>query len=450
MREYNVNMALSKAQRYKNNLETQRSTEKKYNCLVGKYQSFRILSDYYFIAADGKREKCTKRDAEDTKLFNIINEIPVFYSTRIDEDFICWKNWLTIGNDEERYFYNSYPKPKLRYREIKDFEERIKNFSMDKIKNTVTFLRHLANGHEDKDVLVEILARMVQYPKLNTPIVLLMSGQGTGKTTFFESILKPIFGDAYKTIDDKSLSNHFNGFIEHPVLGCEESKDTRTINNIIKAISGSNYKVCEHKGKDATEIQITNHLFMVTNNTENPTKIEEDDRRFLVLEVPKIKEQNANLSNLIKKEMIDFFVFLATYDIDYRNDIGQMGWTREELATEAKNKIKDNAREINNEIRMVLYNAAQDNGGSVIFQLTALANFMHIDATLCKKALTELGMKPQTHRGRLFDFIKGSVTGLEDKVVKGWKFTPNEEDYEFINKLDNKDLQENETDKLPF
>ncbi|EFA77424.1 hypothetical protein PPL_12640 [Heterostelium album PN500] len=133
-------------------------------------------------------------------------------------------------------------------------------------------------------------------PKL---AIYLQSGQGTGKSIIIDFIRDHVLGESivFQSQDPSIVQpGSFNGPLAGKILISLEDLPTssagewnKTSNSIKHLITGSNIVIND---KFKTQVTIDNHLsFIITSNT-SAIKIEDDDRRYAILDVSNIFKNN--------------------------------------------------------------------------------------------------------------------------------------------------------------
>lgn len=199
------------------------------------------------------------------------------------------------------------------------------------------FIKHIwylsGKNNDVTEYLLNYFAHMLQYAgELPRTAILLKSEQGVGKSLFLEMFGEKILGERYilPTAELDHLIGRFPLISQKIMCVMDETngKDSFAGNDKIKNIITAKTLYCEKKGIDAQQIRNCNRMFFLSNN-ENPIKIEQSDRRFVVAECSSdIKNDIVYFKALIsafndKKKLIAFTQFLLSRDItewDSTND----------------------------------------------------------------------------------------------------------------------------------
>ena len=154
------------------------------------------------------------------------------------------------------------------------------------------FLDHLKaiTGNDERcyEYMIKYLAHMLQRPgeKIDIAIVI-RSVQGIGKNIFFDNFGKYIVGDKYflQTADIDKVIGRFNQNVNNIMVVMDEmsGKDGFSNSDVLKNLITSTDLNWERKGVDGVTILNLARYFFFSNG-ETPLKIEQTDRRFMVME----------------------------------------------------------------------------------------------------------------------------------------------------------------------
>lgn len=215
------------------------------------------------------------------------------------------------------------------------------------------FLEHIFG--EQLNLGLDYLQLLYLKPTQILPILLMVSSErGTGKTTFLRFV-KMIFGKNATFNSNNDFRSNFNSHWVNKLvvlvdeLLLDKNEDLETIKNISTA---GDYK-SESKGSNRREIEIFVKFLMCSNNESNPVIIPNEEIRFWVRKIPKIKYDNIYLREQMGKEIPHFLYFLLHRELSTRNE-SRMWFNPVLLETEALRKIKRfNTNKI--EIEMATY-----------------------------------------------------------------------------------------------
>jgi putative DNA primase/helicase len=196
-------------------------------------------------------------------------------------------------------------------------------------------------GNEEKsyNYFNKWLAWQLINPTSKLPTAIIFQGrQGSGKGTFTELILGQIFGDNAQEINQTHLESSFNEYLlgKQIIVANEvmHSDNRQTLPNVLKnLVTDAKITISRKFRKEIVGQNYTHWIFCT--NSDNPIKIEEDDRRYSVFYSEKLrqglgKELRENIDHEIK---------------EYINYLKELNPTFEEvsepLMTEAKSEIID-------------------------------------------------------------------------------------------------------------
>ena len=194
---------------------------------------------------------------------------------------------------------------------------------------TRRFLEHLFG--DMVEVIYDYLTILYVHPKQKLPILLLVSKQKqTGKTTFL-NYLCLIFKDNVAMLTNDALRSKFNSdWVQKLLVLIDETLLSRTEDSErLKAMSTAEHGTLESKGKDRHPIKTFYKFVMCSNNPDTPIWIEEDDDRYLVIDVPPLQ-----------KKIPAFIHFLLNRKMKYPEPQERMWFPMKELETPALRRIK--------------------------------------------------------------------------------------------------------------
>lgn len=187
---------------------------------------------------------------------------------------------------------------------------------------------HEKNADEVFRWVLSWLAYPLQKPgaKMQTALLFFGEKQGTGKSLFFEGIIKPIYGAAGATGGQHQLEATFTTWRSQKLFVVFEEilsrQDKYSHFGVIKhMITGRDSSITQKFKDDRTE---ANHLNCVMLSNEfQAVPIEPEDRRFLVVEarVHPGEELLEKIKALLDRGLIEaFYAFLLEYDVGTFNE----------------------------------------------------------------------------------------------------------------------------------
>ena len=193
-------------------------------------------------------------------------------------------------------------------------------------------LDHILGGDQQiRQHFINDLAYMVQKRQKLITTYLLQGVEGTGKGTFFDHIIRPLFGEDYTAQGDESrFINQFNSFLSGSVfvlineIHVDSNSGSRIMDKIKQAITDINVMV-EAKGQDV-QVNVRNVCtFLFATNKVFSVVLPPDDRRFNVAprQEQMVQRQPWWLPNFedvkatIQKELPSFVFYLKTHEINF-------------------------------------------------------------------------------------------------------------------------------------
>lgn len=191
------------------------------------------------------------------------------------------------------------------------------------------FFNHLcSNDKESLEYLIDWMAIAMDSTTRNLTTLVLIAKQGVGKGVFFESVLQQLFGEhnSVQLRGQDALESRFNqSFANKRIIFLDEVqlKDTKAMNRF-KMFANATMEI-EQKGKDPVYIKNWANTIIAANDLD-AIKLEQDDRRFSILQVTNnrleefcaqqdqyktVQELRANLENL--NNIKDLYNFLISH-----------------------------------------------------------------------------------------------------------------------------------------
>jgi len=166
------------------------------------------------------------------------------------------------------------------------------------------------------------LAYPLQHPgaKMKTALVV-FGGQGTGKSMLFEAVAK-IYGEYASIIGQTQIDSAYTGWTSRKLFVIADEvlsqRDARVIKNRLKSLITGDQIIIEEKYRQArTEQNCMNLVFLSNENT--PVVLEQDDRRFTVVEFQ--EKQSKDYYTALAKEIENggvegFLQYLLNYNLN--------------------------------------------------------------------------------------------------------------------------------------
>jgi hypothetical protein len=187
---------------------------------------------------------------------------------------------------------------------------------------------------------LDLVQIMFQKPTVRLPILCLVSRENeTGKSTF-GNLMKAIFTNNASTVGNSDLADDFNSFWATKLLiMCDETKiDKQAVVEKVKSLTFAKKIGLNAKGKDKIEIPFFGKFMFFTNNEENFIYASEEDLRYWVIKVPRIREKNPDFEQTMYDEIPNFLSFLNHRKI-VAPRMTRMWFDPELLKTEALKKV---------------------------------------------------------------------------------------------------------------
>lgn len=250
-----------------------------------------LKKSFKVIYCEEKIKKIKKNDADDSEDEKTIIEIEktLKFEDIVDECVNMYKNTDVMPNKDsaDKDIFNLWRGFAAKMVEDAKYDEA-------KVKLFIDFIKEVVcnNNEEHCDIILNWLSAMVQNPTKRIPIYLLMvGGQGIGKSTFSEFIRKYIIGyrisSTQATIDD--ALGQWNGWAESCVLDIIEELPTLKnggddrFNKFKEMVSGETLRI---NNKNINPYEVKNLLHIIINtNHKYSMACEGDDRRCFALEI---------------------------------------------------------------------------------------------------------------------------------------------------------------------
>lgn len=195
--------------------------------------------------------------------------------------------------------------------------------------NSRIFIKHLWYLSGKNNAVLEYglnyFAHMIQCPgELPRTSIVFKSLQGVGKSAFLEQFGARVLGSKYllstTKIDD--ILGRFPQISQKFLVVMDETnpKDSFMANENIKSFITAPTLTYEKKGVDGVQIKNCGRMIFLTNN-DYPVKIEQSDRRFVVVECSNDIRNNTEYFKALKKafdddiSVLSFALFLKNRDI---------------------------------------------------------------------------------------------------------------------------------------
>jgi hypothetical protein len=208
------------------------------------------------------------------------------------------------------------------------YEDGNKDYNVEKIQTILDHIKYLVNEEGKADTptyeyVLNWLAHIIQRPerKTESALVFYSRKEGIGKNAFTD-LLEKIFEGYITSIESiDTLAGKFNSILKAKlvVFGDEISPKAKELNDVIKKrITSKNINI-EYKGLESIKMKDRSNYIFTTNN-ELAFKVSDEDRRFCLIECPRIKKDAVYFDNLYKSlddqnTLKNFYNFLLSKDL---------------------------------------------------------------------------------------------------------------------------------------
>lgn len=216
---------------------------------------------------------------------------------------------------------------------------------IDKCAAILDLLAELCSAEKESAQAFEWIIKWIAYPlqhpgaKMQTAVLMFGEKQGTGKSLFWEGIVKAIYGEYGTTAGQHQLDSQFTEWRSRKLFVVFEEVLSRSerynfIGTIKHMITGRTQRI---NPKGLPEREESNHLNSAfLSNEPQPIPLELEDRRFMVVEARNVT--SLALQAAVKKEMAEggieaFYRYLLAYPL------GDFDPHTKPLHTAARDKI---------------------------------------------------------------------------------------------------------------
>ncbi len=209
--------------------------------------------------------------------------------------------------------------------------------------NIRQFLSHIFG--EQIELGLDYLKILYEKPTQVLPILCLISSdRNTGKTTFL-NFLKAIYGANMTINTNEDFRSQFNsGWSNCLIIGIDEALlDKKEDSERIKNLSTAKTYKEESKGVDKVEIEFFGKFILCSNKTKDFIKIDKNEIRYWVREVPTLTHSNNNLLQIMVKEIPQFLNYLIERDYSVPCQT-RMWFTPQQIRTKALDVVKNHNR----------------------------------------------------------------------------------------------------------
>ena len=330
-------------------------------------------------------------------------------------------------NEDDLLFFNEFRPTNYLKKEFNNGCKDINSFPAHK------YLISNLCGNDEKayKYTLKVLSHSIKNPHIKRHGYLVFQGKGgSGKGSFNDLILEPIFKDYFIEEDETGISGRFNSESYNKIWIVINEKEGTDISSIIKRLTGSSTGTSEKKGQDRQKVEDYRNIIICTNETDLGLDLKQDDRRATVLgysktlggskeEAPKIRKW---LEKEIPKERDNFVSYLKNLEFD-TSEIFTSYETkaREQLIGISMNNIELFIHEIKNYENESLYLFLED----IDYEKNLIQFLSHKKETWVKASdiyslfekFCEVKGRIKNKENKFFPEFY-NITGLESKTIK--------------------------------
>jgi len=231
----------------------------------------------------------------------------------------------------------------LCYNKYQELSHRLKQGNFD---NTKKFISHVFG--DQYELGLDYIGILWHYPSQILPILSLVSNErNTGKTTFL-NWMKAIFEGNMTINKNEDFRSQFNSdWADKLVVAIDEVLlDKKEDSEMLKNLSTARHYKEESKGKDKREIDFFGKFILCSNNEDSYVKIDQEEIRYWVRNVPKLKTDDPFLLDKLIDEIPHFLYFINNRTIVSQNKT-RMWFTAKQIWTPALDILKKGNKTFN-------------------------------------------------------------------------------------------------------
>jgi len=208
---------------------------------------------------------------------------------------------------------------------------------------TLQFLKNIFG--EQLNIGIDYLKLLYLKPTQLLPVLCLVSKERqTGKSTFIKWLNK-IYGENMTQNTNADFDNKFNkDWATKLIIATDETSiEKKLIGERIKYLSTSNTFKEESKGIDKETVDFYGKFIFASNNEENFLPIDNQEVRYWVRKLSRLKKDVPNYEYVLESEIPAFLQYLIDVEFSTPNK-SRMWFTKEQLWTEALENAKRGSR----------------------------------------------------------------------------------------------------------
>lgn len=200
------------------------------------------------------------------------------------------------------------------------------------VEYVLTLLESLCSAESNAEEVFDWLLKWLAYPlqnpgaKMQTAVLMFGEKQGTGKSLFFEGVMRPIYGEYGATAGQHQLESQFTDWKSRKLFVLFEEVLSRSdrynhLGTLKHMVTGRDQRINPKGLPERVEANHLNAVFL--SNEPQPIPIDLEDRRFLVVGAKKKLEKSFydHFKVLLKKgASAAFYDFLLRYPLQDFNE----------------------------------------------------------------------------------------------------------------------------------
>lgn len=334
--------------RYFNGLKTYEETKKDFE-----KTHFKVMSPLLYVTLDNNNMDIKKRqdfkNAYENLYYKVVNKKGEY---EIKPFIEAWLRDTNIKTYNKIDFIPNCNCPSNIYNLFNEFKANKINQDIDNIDLT-PMKNHIEKILCNDDIagytyFYKWLAQIVQQPDVLPGIaIVFISGQGSGKNTFFDWFGNKILGNEYYTTTSNIeyiMGRFAQGLRNKFLVNLDETKGKETFANSDRLKSLITAPIIQYEKKGFDPIDFNNYCrFIFTTNNSTPVKVENDDRRFVVFECSDDKKNNKEYFTKLYQWINNPINAKAFYNYLMTIDITTVDWVNDR----PKTKIYEELRKVN-------------------------------------------------------------------------------------------------------
>lgn len=216
-----------------------------------------------------------------------------------------------------------------------------------------------ANEKDQRELIYDWLKEILVNPKQKLIIPCLVSRvQGSSKSTFLDLVIAMLGKNAYG-LKASGISREFNNSWAEKLVVCLDelpASQSEDLITEIKSLTTAKQIHVNPKGQTEYDIDCHLHFIMASNRMDDFLKIEDEDRRLWIREVPKFEEERDETGFVARlNEEIPFFLDFLLTRKEYHRRSEALRFYKDAYATNRKaSAIEANKSEIYHHIKLTI------------------------------------------------------------------------------------------------